>query len=202
MINKLTRLVDDADKYWLIDVDNTVYSETDEISRCIQNGYVCYLAYKCRCTTTKAVEINFKLYSQYGHSIIGAYKENIIQRNEIDEFFDFVHSLPIEDKLTPNKDLLTLISKVKGKKYIFSNASKPYIERILNKLKINDKFEDVWDIYRLKFECKPKKESFEMFKDQYSINYSDIVFVDDSSRNLASAQELGIHCYHPNAIHL
>lgn len=124
----------------------------------------------------------------------------MILKSEIKNFFSFVHNLPIEEKATPNTKVIRLISSIKGRKFIFSNAYRPYIERILAKLELEGEFEDIWDIYRLKLHCKPNHTSFELFKSEYAINYSEMVLIDDSKTNLKSAQALGIHSYHPNVL--
>ncbi len=95
-----------------------------------------------------------------------------------------------------NTSLVNLIKKLRQdyKIGLCSNASSGYVEEILNKNNINDIFDPliISSNFRLR---KPNKEIFDKLIFELGLKPGEILFVDDSIRNVTAAEKVGIKSF-------
>ena len=75
------------------------------------------------------------------------------------EFLEFVHDIDL-NFLKEDKPLRDEISKIKGKKIIFTNGSKAHANNVTKRIGINNLFDGVFDIVDADFIPKPSKEAY------------------------------------------
>lgn len=129
-------------------------------------------------------------FQKYGTTLNGLQKEF-----EIDplEYLKFVHDIPVEELLQPDPRLQTMLKGMPQRKFIFSNADRPYIQRVLDLLGIAGFFEGIIDIVRTRFVCKPLPGAYAVALDAAgSPPVERCVVVDDLVRNLEPASKLGM----------
>jgi putative hydrolase of the HAD superfamily len=107
------------------------------------------------------------------------------------EFLDYVHDIELKT-LHPNPKLNKALSKLSGRKIIYTNGTVDHAERILNKLTIRHHFEEIFDIIGSNYIPKPFPEPYSMLVKNYKIKTSRAVMVEDLVRNLLPAAALGI----------
>lgn len=193
----MNKLINDSNKTWLIDVDNTLYDPSSRLFDYLFIRYVYFISYKCRCSIQEAKKINNYLISKYNHTLVGALKEKMITKSEIEEFSTFVHSFEFGEDIRPNNKLLRLLSLIKGKKVIFSNAPEPYIKKIIKQLDIQKYIDDIYDIKKLNYRCKPNKEAFLLIRKNLKVDFRNMILIDDSYPNLEVGKGLGIKVIDP-----
>ena len=107
-------------------------------------------------------------------------------------------SLELEKAISKDENLRSLLSSINRSKFrvwALTNAYKTHAERVLNILGVRDQFEGIvyCDYTRHKFPCKPEKEFYFEAMEKVGLRNSPSYhyFVDDSSQNVISAQEIG-----------
>jgi putative hydrolase of the HAD superfamily len=131
-----------------------------------------------------------KFFIQYGTTLTGLRAEYEVDPRE---YLQFVHDIPLERYLKPDNRLRQLLETLPQRKYIFSNADRPYIVRVLSTLGIADQFHGIIDIYATEFICKPMEQAYRIALEAAGSPSPDTcLYVDDLPRNLPPASRLGI----------
>ena len=117
----------------------------------------------------------------------------MIKHHNVDanEFLEFVHDVNL-DFLEKNERLEEEISKISGKKIIFTNGSKAHAENVTKRIGINKLFDGVFDIVESDFIPKPAIEGYKKLIEKYKIEPQYCIFIEDIARNLKPAHELGM----------
>jgi putative hydrolase of the HAD superfamily len=86
-----------------------------------------------------------------------------------------------------------MLQSLPQKKFIFSNADRPYIFRVLSTLGIEDCFDGIVDIFSTHFACKPMDAAYRIaLQAAGSPRPEACILVDDLPRNLEPAREMGM----------
>ena len=107
------------------------------------------------------------------------------------EFLDDVHDIELND-VAPNPILNRALSRLSGRKIIFTNGTIKHAERVLKQLAINHHFDEIFDIISANYIPKPFPEPYNMIVKKYNIKTSKTVMVEDLIRNLVPAAALGM----------
>ena len=107
------------------------------------------------------------------------------------EFLEFVHDVDLSF-LKKDTQLDEQISRLKGKKIIFTNGSKAHAHNVTKKLGIERHFDHVFDIVKADFIPKPSIETYKKIIQKYKIEPQYSIFIEDIARNLKPAYELGM----------
>ena len=183
--------------HWLIDLDNTVYTPQKSLMEIIDQRIQYYISYKCRCDLAEAERIRLDIYHKHKHTFLGALKEKIILKSELPEFLDYCHNFDIKDQITPNAPILSLLKKIQGNKYVFTNTVSKFTHQILHVLKLKDTFKKIYCLENLDFNYKPGRTSFKIILRDAMIKSQNVVLIDDDQKNLDTAINLGMKAYYP-----
>jgi len=175
-------------KFWLFDLDNTIYSPNTKIFDEIDNRMKKYISKLLKISESEAFKIQKLYYKEFGTTLSGLIKNHNVNA---DEFLDYVHKVDLKN-LTESKDLKKSISKLRGKKIIYTNGDLKHAENVLNKLNIWDLFDDIFDIKKSSLIPKPNKESLESLINFYNLNPRETVYFEDIEINLKNAYDFGI----------
>ena len=197
---KFKSLVNDKKITWLIDLDNTLYLESTEIFKIMDQRIAYYLSYKCRCDIDMAEKVRKSIFADHNNTFTGVVNEKIITKEELGEFLSFVHGFDIECRVNPNKKLLKLIQDIKGEKYIFTNSTKEYATRVLNCLGVNEKFHGIYSVEDFGYTYKPSKAPYLFLLKTLNLLPNNTVIIDDMNENLQTAKKLGINTIHVDEV--
>ena len=175
-------------KFWLFDLDNTIYSPNTKIFDEIDNRMKKYISKLLKISESEAFKIQKLYYKEFGTTLSGLIKNHNVNA---DEFLDYVHKVDLKN-LTESKDLKKSISQLGGKKIIYTNGDLKHAENVLNKLNILDLFDDIFDIKKSGLIPKPNKESLESLINFYNLNPRETVYFEDIEINLKNAYDFGI----------
>ena len=175
-------------KYWLFDLDNTLYSGKTKVFEQIDKKMSKYISEKLNVSIIKAREIQKNYFYEYSTTLNGLIKNHKIDAND---FLNFVHDVNI-DFLKKDEELAKEIEKLDGKKIVFTNGSRKHAINITKKLGIDHCFDAIFDIVDSDFVPKPAAEPYKKLIEKHKIDPKSCVFIEDIARNLKPAYEMGM----------
>ena len=159
-------------KYWLFDLDNTLYSGNTKVFDQVDKKMSQFISEKLNVSIEKAKEIQKNYFYEYNTTLNGMIKNHKINA---DEFLDFVHDIDV-DFLKKDVQLSSELSKLDGKKIIFTNGSKKHAKNIMQRIGVNQYFDDIFDIVDCDFIPKPSIEPYKKLIDKHKIDPNLCVF--------------------------
>jgi putative hydrolase of the HAD superfamily len=179
------------------DLDDTLYSPYSGIWEAIGDRMVQYMITKLGFSEMSAPGERERLFHTHGTTMRGLVAEHHI--DEVD-FLEYVHDIRIEQYLSKNPELRTILQSFPQRKVIFTNADTGHAIRVLDALGIQDLFELIIDIRSIKPWCKPQAEAFAKAIELAGINNpKNCVMIDDALRNLITAHDFGLYTIHVGA---
>ena len=175
-------------KYWLFDLDNTLYSGNTKVFDQVDKKMTEFISRKLNLDSEEAKRIQKSYFHEYNTTLNGMIKNHKINAHE---FLEFVHDIDL-NFLKEDKPLRDEISKIKGKKIIFTNGSKAHANNVTKRIGINNLFDGVFDIVDADFIPKPSKEAYKKIVEKFQIEPQYCIFIEDIARNLKPAYDLGM----------
>ena len=173
----------------LFDLDDTLYAQDSGVWDMVRVRINQYLQEELRFPPEEVGPLRQRLYRQYGTTLRGLQEEYAV---DMDGYLEYVHKIPLEKVLTPNQKLDQVLSQFHLRKIIFTNASKAHAQRVLQALAITNHFERIIDIYAVQPFCKPNIKAFDKALALIDEKPEDCLLIDDSPKNLQTAQALGM----------
>ena len=181
----------DTYDYWIFDLDNTLYDIKLSLFKRVSIRITQYIINYFGITKNEALKLQRELYLKYGLTLRGLIVEKKI---EPQDFLKYVHDVEFPE-LKIDNELKSLLSKLKGKKYVYTNASYQHAKNILKLLGVMEEFEYILDIEATDFIPKPNIESYQIMKKKLCLRNKDMekaIFIEDTARNLVPAKNLGM----------
>ena len=175
-------------KYWLFDLDNTLYSGETKVFDQVDKKMSKFISEKLNVDIEEAKKIQKSYFHEYNTTLNGMIKNHKIDANE---FLEFVHDVDLKF-LKADKPLENEIAKLNGKKIIFTNGSKAHAANVTKRIGIDKLFDGVFDIVESNFIPKPSIEPYKKIIENYKIEPQYCIFFEDIARNLKPAHELGM----------
>jgi putative hydrolase of the HAD superfamily len=175
-------------KYWLFDLDNTLYSGDTKVFDQVDKKMSSFICEKLHVSLEEAKKIQKNYFHEYNTTLNGMIKNHNIDANE---FLEFVHNVDL-NFLKKDLELQNQLTKLVGKKYIFTNGSKAHADNVTKRIGIEKLFDGVFDIVNSGFIPKPSIEPYKKIIQKYGIDPEYCIFIEDIARNLKPAHELGM----------
>ena len=175
-------------KFWLFDLDNTLYSGKTKVFEQIDKKMSKYISEKLKVDIKEAKEIQKSYFYKYNTTLSGMIKNHQIDANE---FLDFVHDIDV-NFLKKDIDLAQQLENLDGKKIIFTNGSRKHAINITQRIGIDQYFDDIFDIVDAEFIPKPAIDPYKKLIKIHKIDPNLCVFIEDIARNLKPAYEMGM----------
>ena len=175
-------------KYWLFDLDNTLYDGATKVFDQVDKKMTKFISEKLKVGPGEAKQIQKSYFQEYNTTLNGMIKHHKI---DADEFLEFVHDVDL-NFLKKDDYLKEQISKLDGKKIIFTNGSKAHASNVTSRIGIEQLFDGVFDIVDSDFYPKPSIEPYKKIIENYKIQPEYCIFFEDIARNLKPAYELGM----------
>ena len=175
-------------KYWIFDLDNTLYSGDTKVFDQVDKKMSKYISDKLNVSIEEAKKIQKNYFYEYNTTLNGMIKNHKI---DPEEFLEFVHDIDI-DFLQKDPGLAKEIEKLEGKKIIFTNGSRKHAINITKRIGIDQYFDDIFDIVNANFIPKPAMEPYKKLVEKHKIDPKLCVLVEDIARNLKPAYEMGM----------
>ena len=175
-------------KYWIFDLDNTLYSGQTKVFSEVDKKMSAFISKKMNVDLIEAKEIQKKYFYEYGTTLSGLMKQDDINPHD---FLEFVHDIDIS-WLSKDLKLKEELTKIKEKKYIFTNGSHAHVENITKQLGIDDLFDGTFDIVDANFVPKPHIEPYKKIVQKFDLEPTKSILIEDIAHNLEQAKNLGM----------
>ncbi|MGD8243642.1 MAG: pyrimidine 5'-nucleotidase [Anaerolineae bacterium] len=175
---------------WIIfDLDNTLYPRDsglmEELGRRIQAWLCDRLNLNCH----EARDLRRDYLHRYGTTLGGLMAE---RRVEAKDYLDFVHDIRIEDYLQPHPALREMLEGIPLRRVVYTNATSEYGQRVLQALGVIDQFERIIGIDEVGLRNKLCREAYIRMLALLETLGPACMMVEDSTRNLQPAKDLGL----------
>src|SRR6266849_2716195 len=108
-----------------------------------------------------------------------------------DDFLDYVHQID-HSPLQADAALARAIAKLAGRKLILTNGTRRHAQAVLERLKLEHHFDDVFDIVAAGLEPKPSPQTYARFLRAHAVDPLRAAMFEDLARNLAVPHRLGM----------
>jgi putative hydrolase of the HAD superfamily len=173
---------------WVFDLDNTLYPHHLNLWQQVDERIREYVANYLKMSKEDAFKLQKDYYRRYGTTLRGLVAEH---KMPPDEYLDFVHRID-HSPLQPNPALGDALEKLPGKKLIFTNGTRAHAESVMKRLKIDHRFDDVFDIIAGELEPKPSRLVYEKFLARHAVDPKKTAMFEDLARNLEVPHTLGM----------
>ena len=176
-------------KILFFDLDDTLYPNTNGLWEAIRLRMTDYLLDPLGFPPEDIQEIRQTYYETYGTTLRGLQTHHEV---DADDYLAYVHDLPLEEYLSPDPELHSMLESLPQRKWIFTNADADHARRVLQVLGVQDCFSGIIDVRALGYLCKPDKQAYSQALELAGESSpNDCVLLDDSIRNLIPAREAG-----------
>tara|TARA_B100000963_G_scaffold347947_1_gene354846 strand:- start:5427 stop:6092 length:666 start_codon:yes stop_codon:yes gene_type:complete len=175
-------------KYWLFDLDNTLYDGATKVFEQVDKKMTKFIAEKLNISNVEAKKIQKNYFEEYNTTLNGMIKNHKI---DADEFLEFVHDVDL-NFLNKDENLEKEIKRLEGKKIIFTNGSRAHAQNVTRRIGIDKLFDGIFDIKDSEFIPKPSIEPYKKIVEDYKIEPQYCIFFEDIARNLKPAFEMGM----------
>lgn len=184
---------------WVFDLDNTLYPSHCKLFLQIEHRMGEFMARLLGVSYEQAQHLRRTYYRQFGTTLTGLMK---VHRIEAGPFLDYVHDIDLSG-VQPNPALRAAISRLEGRRLIFTNGSHRHAERVAEKVGILDLFEDICDIAACGFTPKPDAAAFDRMIVRHELAPASAAMFEDMPPNLEVPHALGmttilVHNAHPD----
>ena len=175
-------------RIWIFDLDNTLYPSHCQLFLQIDQRMGAFIARLLGVSMEQAQHLRKTSYRQFGTTLTGLMK---VHRVEPGPVLDYVHDIDL-NAVAENHDLRAAISRLEGRRLIFTNGSRRHAERVAAKIGILDLFEDICDIEACEFVPKPETEAFARMIARHGVAGNQSAMFEDMPHNLEPAHALGM----------
>ena len=175
-------------KTWVFDLDNTLYPAACGLFRQVEQNMTRYIMDRLELGREDAYAVQKTYFREHGTTMRG-----LMHHHAVDplDFLAYVHDIDLSP-IPVNPVLNDLLTRLPGRKIIFTNGSTGHAENITRHMGIDHHFEAVFDIVAADYIPKPEKVIYERLVDSHTIDPDTTVMVEDMAKNLAPAAEIGM----------
>ena len=171
---------------WIFDLDNTLYSADSGIFQQVHQLMGEFISKNLNMDMPEAKKLQSKYYNQHGTTLRGLMDNHGI---DPDHFLDEVHRLDYSI-VGSNKILNEELHKLQGRKIIYTNANKKHVIDVLNRIDLNNFFDEIFDIKMANYIPKPELKPYEQIIDLFNIEPESSAMFDDIAKNLVPAKKV------------
>ena len=173
---------------WIFDLDNTLYPASSNLFARVSKRMTYFIQKEFQLDEEPARDLQSKMFRKYGTTMRGLMTEYDM---DAEEFLHFVHDIDVSD-MNKDPELAELLSKLPGRRLIYTNGSVPHAKRITGQLGIEHLFEDIFDIVASRFVPKPAPEPYDEMINRFNVDPKRSLMVEDMAKNLRPAADLGM----------
>ena len=178
-------------RVWLLDLDNTLHDANPHIFPFMSRAMSAYVAQATGLDAAAAQALRDHYWQRYGATLTGLVRHHGVDpRDFLTKTHDFLDRLP--QMVVHQRALRHMLKKLPGRKILFSNAPRHYVDAVLAHIGIDQLIDSVWSIERLRFEPKPHLGAFRRLLHRERLDPRRCILVEDSAVNLKAAKQLGM----------
>jgi putative hydrolase of the HAD superfamily len=175
---------------WLFDLDNTLHDADPHIFPHLNRSMTAYLEEHLGLTGEEASRLRMQYWRRYGATLLG-----LMRHHDVDpqHFLHETHAFPDLSRMVVRHPLLRpVLTRLPGRKLVFSNSPVHYSRAVLDLLRVADLFDGIFSIEQTRYRPKPDRRGFLRLLHQHRLVARRCIMVEDSLANLRTAKRLGM----------
>ncbi len=173
----------------IFDLDETLYPRSTGLMEEINRRINLYMIEKMGMDPALVSRLRREYWQVYGTTSRGL---QLLHQIDVDDYMAFVHDIPLNDYLSPDRELDAVLAGLPQRKIVFTNSTAQYARGVLTALGIDRHFAAIYDVFFMGHESKPAAESYRRLVDALGVPPPRCLMVDDTARNLRPARALGM----------
>lgn len=145
-----------------------------------------------RVDTIEANRLRAHYWAQYGTTLAGLMAEHGIDPGP---YLHEVHEIELH-ALRPDPLLAARIAALPGRRIVYTNATTPYAQRVLEARGLSGLFDAVYGVVEAGFRPKPERAAFETIFGLDGLDPTRAAMFEDDARNLAAPHAMGMQTVH------
>lgn len=177
-------------RVWIFDLDNTLHDASARIFPSMHEQINAYLRRHFGLDEAGANEMRRGFWLRYGTTLNGLMRH---YGTDPRRFLAETHRFPeLADMVVHENALRHALARLGGRKLVFSNAPRHYVEDVLRAIGVARWFDAVYTIEDARFRGKPAAHGFHLLLRKHDMDPHRCAFLDDSLENLRTAKRLGM----------
>lgn len=178
-------------RVWLFDLDNTLHDANPHIFPAISRAMGEYVAHRVGLDEQEARQLRDHYWRRYGATLTGLVRHHGVDPHHfLATTHAFLDDLP--RMLVHEPALRHVLKRLPGRKIVFSNAPRRYVEAVLELIGLRSLIDGIWCIERLRFTPKPHGAAFRRLLSRERLDARRCILVEDTPANLRAAKRLGM----------
>ena len=173
---------------WIFDLDNCLYPASTGLFALIDERMGAYIQRLLDCDRAEARRVQKSHFHEHGTTLAGLMKEHGVDPHD---FLDDVHAIPL-DRVERDEGLGRSLSRLPGRKFVFTNGDAPYARRVLEAIGVESHFDQLHDIHASELRPKPDPHGYRLLCERFGIDPARALLADDMVQNLKPAKALGM----------
>ncbi|WP_428631640.1 pyrimidine 5'-nucleotidase [Sphingopyxis sp.] len=173
---------------WIFDLDNTLYPPAAALFDLIDDRMGAFIMRLLNIDAIEARRVQKQYFHDHGTTMAGLMRHHGV---DPEHFLLDVHDIAL-DRIGPDDRLRAGLTRLPGRKLIFTNADADYAARVLDARGIADLFDGICDIRATRYIPKPEPDAYAAMVTHLGIDPAKSLFVEDMARNLTPAKALGM----------
>jgi len=177
-------------RVWIFDLDNTLHDASAMIFPSMHAQINDYLKRHLGVDEAGANVMRQSFWRRYGTTLKGLMRH---YGTDPHHFLRETHQFPeLEGMVKHENALRHALARLGGRKLVFSNAPRHYVEQVLRVIGVARWFDAVYSIESTRFRPKPAQQGFHMLLRAHDLDPNRCAFIDDVLENLRTAKRLGM----------
>jgi len=174
----------------LFDLDNTLYDARAGLQDEGDRRIALWIMEALGLPREEADELRVRTWKQYGTTAQGLLAEHGIPPHVMYE--RCISPIDPTPYISPSPELDGMLADLTVPKHVFTNSTETYARNVLRALGVEGRFDNVFDIAYCDWLPKPNPASYDRIIADLGLPAERTVFVEDNTRNLAPAIDLGM----------
>jgi putative hydrolase of the HAD superfamily len=177
-------------RVWIFDLDNTLHDARARIFPSMHEQINAYLRRHFGVDEAGANAMRQDFWRRYGTTLRGLMRHH---GTDPRHFLAETHVFPeLADMVVRENALKHALARLPGRKLVFSNAPRAYVEGVLRALRLGRFFDAVYTIEDTGYRGKPSLHGFHVLLRNHDLDPHRCAFIDDMLENLRAAHRLGM----------
>jgi len=181
-------------RVWFFDLDNTLHDASHAAFGATNRAMTEYIVEHLRLPFDEASALRQHYWHHYGATLLGLVRHHGVRASH---FLEQTHRLPgLEDRLRTSAHDRAALRRLRGRKFILTNAPRDYALRVMDGLRLTHLFDGILCIEDMTMfghhRPKPDARMFRHVAARLKVKPSDCVLVEDTLAHQKAAHALGM----------
>jgi putative hydrolase of the HAD superfamily len=173
---------------WIFDLDHTLYVMDAADHRLVEERICLFVQKYFDIARDPAWDMQKRYLREYGSTLGGLVVNHGVDGDAYHDFVNDIDALALK----PDRALRAGLSRLPGRRFVFTNNCGRFAQTVLERIGIEDLFSGIVDARAMNFIPKPRPGAYRALLERCAVTPSRSALFDDSARNLVPARALGM----------